>query len=463
MNVNEISGDVASVYLSMGGLAIGFALVIYKLFFNKIKDLARKLGCYRNIVESLDNGYALHEIIYDECGEPADFRYLDVNSAFEALFQLKRADVIGNTVLSLFPQTELPWLKSLNVAALSGKATHSLHCYQLTDRYLDITVSCPGPGLVSAFFTDMTEQQRYMKKLTESEEQQRALIEQASEGIFIANRDGQYTDVNGAGCQLLGLTCQDIVGKGISDFIHPTEIKKLCDVKRQILLGNILISEFSMRCHDGSYLPVEMSSKLLSDGRWQCFVRDISERKRMEAHLNHLAHHDALTGLLNRLAFSANLEQALARARRHKYSSALLLLDLDNFKNTNDSLGHQAGDRMLQEVADRLKNCIREEDLVARLGGDEFTIILEQIAHVEDAAFLAQKIIDAVAKPLVINGHIVSTSASIGICIFPGLVSCPDDIVNAADNAMYRAKKQGRGAYAIYAAAINGGLYSAEG
>ena len=408
--------------------------------------------------------------------------------------------------------------------------------------------------------------------LRSSEERFRELVDQASDGIFIADLDGRYTDVNRAGCEMLGYEHDEIVGKTIVDLIPPEDVPRLWQSKEQILQGGSHVSEWSLRRKDGSYLPVEVSAKILPNGLWLGFVRDISERKQtgeqlrraatvfdttMEAilitdadhkivtanqaytkitgfeaedvlgkdirtlqsarhddmfyrqlwqtlelsgqwqgeiwnqrkngeaypawgninvvkdehgritnyvsvmsdispikqaeeRLAHLAHHDALTGLPNRLAFSANLEQALERARRHRRKLALLFLDLDRFKIINDTLGHAAGDRMLQVVADRLKNNLRAEDMAARLGGDEFTVILEEITQAEDAALLAQKIIRAVAEPMQLNDHDIVTSTSIGIGLFPDDASNAGDLARAADAAMYRAKGRGRQTYEFY-------------
>jgi diguanylate cyclase (GGDEF)-like protein/PAS domain S-box-containing protein len=419
---------------------------------------------------------------------------------------------------------------------------------------------------------DITERRHADEALRASEARFRELVELAPDGIFIADLDGRYTDVNGAGCRMLGYAREEIVGKTIIDLIPPEDIGRLEQSKGQMLQGASHVAEWTLRRKDGTHLPVEVSANILPDGRWQGFVRDISERKRAEERLRqaaavfsstmegivitdadvnivavnraytsitgfipeevlgknprvhqsgrhdeafyqalwqsleqtgqwqgeiwnrrksgelfpawenisavkdgqgritnyisvmsdissikqaeerltYLAHHDALTGLPNRLAFAANLEQALERAKRHQRKVALLFLDLDRFKVINDTLGHAVGDQLLQVVGERLKSSLRAQDVAARLGGDEFTVVLEDIDHPEDAALLAQKLIRAVAEPSRLEGHEVVTSTSVGIGIYPDDAGTASDLVKAADTAMYRAKGHGRNTYEFY-------------
>lgn len=184
------------------------------------------------------------------------------------------------------------------------------------------------------------------------------------------------------------------------------------------------------------------------------------ERKRNEQGLHNLAHYDHLTGLANRLLFRERLDRALIRADRHKTIVALYVIDLDRFKNVNDTLGHDAGDELLVMVANRLKNCIRAGDTVARLGGDEFTIIINDLVKIEDAAMIANKIIDVMKKPLNVSSHDIYISPSIGISLYPidGLTA--ESLLKNADNAMYRAKGNGRNCFSLYTSDMSAALQS---
>jgi len=179
-------------------------------------------------------------------------------------------------------------------------------------------------------------------------------------------------------------------------------------------------------------------------------IRYAIERKSAESRLTYLAHYDSLTGLANRALFNNNLRQALARSRRKESLLGLLFIDLDRFKMINDTLGHDAGDELLRNVAQRIKNVIREGDFAARLGGDEFTVIVEGIAAISNAGIVAQKILQAMAAPFTLNGKKVTVGSSIGVATYPNAGNNIEELLKNADTAMYRAKNKGRNNYQIY-------------
>jgi diguanylate cyclase (GGDEF)-like protein len=184
-------------------------------------------------------------------------------------------------------------------------------------------------------------------------------------------------------------------------------------------------------------------------------MRYAIERKQSEERLAYLAQYDHLTGLANRALFRDRLNQALARAERNNQSMALMFLDLDHFKSINDTLGHDAGDQLLKEVAKRLKSCVRKTDTVARIGGDEFTVILEGIASNQDPIIVAQKIIDKLSTPFIAAGQEVFSGISVGITVYPDDGETARELLKYADRAMYRAKDLGCNNYQFYAADLN--------
>jgi diguanylate cyclase (GGDEF)-like protein/PAS domain S-box-containing protein len=179
---------------------------------------------------------------------------------------------------------------------------------------------------------------------------------------------------------------------------------------------------------------------------------DISRYKQYEARLEFLAQHDALTDLPNRFSLQSHLEEALLRAGNRGEPVGLMFIDLDHFKSVNDSLGHAAGDELLQAAAQRLRNCVRQSDFVARLGGDEFVVVLDELRHFQEAATVAEKLISVLTRPFTIRGHEVFISASIGISCYPRDGREPEVLLNNADTAMYRAKEHGRNTYHPFSA-----------
>jgi diguanylate cyclase (GGDEF)-like protein len=191
-------------------------------------------------------------------------------------------------------------------------------------------------------------------------------------------------------------------------------------------------------------LVVALLASLLIGGFGAYVMRDISRRKALENRLTHQAHHDALTQLPNRALFHDRLEQLLTQARRRKRSVALLFVDLDRFKIVNDTLGHASGDALLVETANRLRACVRESDTVGRFGGDEFAVILGDLNDRGDAVRVAQKIIEAVSRPLMLKGREIVLGASAGMACYPGDAGDAKSLLRNADVAMLRAKQLGR-------------------
>ncbi|KWT82586.1 diguanylate cyclase [Candidatus Magnetominusculus xianensis] len=206
---------------------------------------------------------------------------------------------------------------------------------------------------------------------------------------------------------------------------------------------------------DGEVRFIEILASPLrgSDGEIYAIVestRDITERRIAEITLEFKVNHDSLTGLPNRLLFNDRLCQAMAIAKRYKKIFALLFLDLDNFKDVNDNLGHETGDLLLIEVGKRLRESVRESDTVARLGGDEFTVIIRNVEDINSVALVADKIKDNISRQYTLNSHTVSIGVSIGICLYSNDATNAEVLMKRADSAMYHAKKSGRNCHQFY-------------
>jgi diguanylate cyclase (GGDEF)-like protein len=194
----------------------------------------------------------------------------------------------------------------------------------------------------------------------------------------------------------------------------------------------------------------------LLQARYERLLREQErERAAQEERVRHQAYHDPLTGLPNRASFTEHLDEALRRAKRTGWPLGLLFLDLDLFKRVNDSLGHDAGDRLLRIAAERIRRSVREADMLFRMGGDEFTVLLEDVRGPEEAALVASRALEAMAEPLSVGHHEIAVTASIGIALYPRDDTVGERLVKSADTAMYRAKELGRNRYAFFAREMN--------
>jgi diguanylate cyclase (GGDEF)-like protein len=250
---------------------------------------------------------------------------------------------------------------------------------------------------------------------------------------------------------MLGFTRAEMMERNMRDFYaRGLERDELMSLLRDV--GSLNSIETELRDKNGQAIWVLQNLVLVGDGA-EAFVHgtlvDISDRRRAEELIEFHAYHDVLTGLPNRKLFTDRLAQNLTRCRRSGRSLAVMFVDLDHFKTINDTLGHTAGDELLLEMSSRLRACVRDDDTVARIGGDEFTIILAELRQPEDAAAVAQKILDAVQAPFVLGGAPIEASATIGIALYPNDGADPESLLRNADNAMYRAKESGRNTYQL--------------
>jgi diguanylate cyclase (GGDEF)-like protein len=253
-----------------------------------------------------------------------------------------------------------------------------------------------------------------------------------------------------------------MLGHSVFEFVIPSDHDALrrTTVALQSNGGATTFTYRALR-KDGSAVWFETTSRALiaSDtGEVEEIVsvsRDISERRRAEEQIEYQAYHDALTSLPNRLLFRDRLTVALAHAKRMRTPLAVMFLDLDSFKFVNDTLGHSVGDELLKVVASRLTEALREEDTIARMGGDEFTVLLANLSSVDHAPLIAQKLLDAVAQPLRVEGHELFVTTSVGIALYPGDGESAEALLQNADNAMYRAKEAGRNSYQLCTPSMN--------
>ena len=283
----------------------------------------------------------------------------------------------------------------------------------------------------------------------------RAVVEGATEGILTLDQQARILRINAAAEKMFGYQHDEAVGMPITTLLTAASAAQCFGPDGSPLT----VSGLTLECRkkNGETLPVMFSLSIFlheDAAYYTAIIQNISERVMLEKRLARLAYYDSLTGLPNRRLFHDRLGRALTRAKRNEKLVAIMFLDLDHFKNINDTLGHHIGDLLLQETAKRLTALIREDDTVARLGGDEFTVVLENISVVTEAEAVADKILQALSQPLLLGTQEIYVTTSIGITYYPLDDNDIEKLIMNADGAMYQAKAHGRNTYELYTAKL---------
>lgn len=310
-----------------------------------------------------------------------------------------------------------------------------------------------------------TENAQIQQRLQQSEEWHRFLINNSPDFIYTLDNDGCFTYVNERVESLLGYPRDELIGRHYSELVYEEDLFRAEHVlnERRTDARASRNVELRLKCNPGNNRPRAMNGRYRTvevtatgmyekpDNRFETrfmgtygVVKDISDRKQAEETVHYQTYHDLLTGLPNRAKFRDHLGRALAQAKRRNHGLSIMLLDLDNFKIINDSLGHGVGDELLIHMATRLRQCLGGEDVLARLGGDEFAVLFPQIAAREEMTVIGHKLINALSAPLRIKGHDLFVSASIGITTAPEDGELADTLIRQTEIAMYQAKSQGR-------------------
>jgi diguanylate cyclase (GGDEF)-like protein/PAS domain S-box-containing protein len=383
----------------------------------------------------------------------------------------REEDLVGHAIHKLihhtYPNGEPYPMEecAIRIAMLSGKACHNDHEVHWRADGTSFPVeywSHPiykNDELIGSVvtFVDITERRQNEQELMRF----RAALDSSVDAIYLIDSEQmKFVDANRAGWEVVGYTRDELLQLGPYDLAAKHFRQAMSrEIEQLLKTPDVSVSiETVFHRRNGSSFPVEISLQSLAANRGfsqnspllVALARDITEHKQTEEELNRLAYYDMLTGLPNRLLFNDRLHQATADAKRRGRFVALILLDIDRFKVVNDTMGHVAGDRLLQEMANRLKQSVREGDTIARLGGDEFALVFADIAEVRDVAQLAQNLLSRLAVPMEIDGREVFSSASIGITLYPADTEDVDSLVKFADSAMYHAKEQGRNNYQFY-------------
>jgi len=395
-------------------------------------------------------------------------KILWVNSAFTGLTSYSAEEAGGQTPRILKSGKQGPsfyanlWRTITSGNVWHGEITNRRKDGILYEEEMTITPVRSASGEITHFVAvkqDITKRKAFEKALSDAEEKYRSIFQNAGIGIFQTAVDGRIISANPALARIHGYDSPEHLMEEVSNacqlFVKPNQLRELSQVLEEN--NGVNDVEIEAYCKDGSkkWLLANVLAVRDVDGktvRYEGTVRDITQRKAAEEQVQFLAFHDALTGLPNRSLLCDRLAKALASASRCKEKVALLFLDLDHFKNVNDSLGHSVGDLLLKEIAKCLKKCTREEDTVARLGGDEFVVVLTGVKEIADAAVAADRIMKAIST---VAAHALNTTCSLGISVFPDDGTDGEVLIKNADAAMYSAKEYGRNNFQFFTQDMN--------
>jgi diguanylate cyclase (GGDEF)-like protein/PAS domain S-box-containing protein len=416
---------------------------------------------YQTVVSALHEGV----IMYSTSGE-----IVASNQRAEELLGLREEQMLGRTPRDPrwrplrddglpWNGDELPTARALRTGEAQLGEVLGIHTPEGDVRWVqaNATPLRDGDGEVSGVvtsFLDVTEQRARERAVAAAEARFRTLFEAAPIGMSLTNLQGTKIAVNPALAQTLGRPAETLVGIPIYDHIHPDDRATSLAAFARLAAGKLDSYRAEERVLDiaGEPVWVQLDATLLrdADGAPSAVLRqvqDISERRRHEEQLHHLAHHDVLTGLLNRRGFTRELERHGSHAERYGADGALLVFDLDNFKAVNDRFGHKAGDDLIAEVAGIVRRRLRTTDVLARLGGDEFAVLIPH-GGLPEAQAVAEALLEEIRDGrLGPNSADVAVTASLGIATFAGRAGAADILVDA-DLAMYKAKRSGRDRYA---------------
>ncbi len=405
---------------------------------------------YRSLFENMLNGFAYCQLLFEQ-DQPQDFIYLSVNNAFETLTGLK--NVVGKRVSEVIPgiqQLDAHLFEIYGRVSLSGKPERFETYLSTLQQWFLISVYSPEKGYFVVVFDVITE-----RKKIEVDLRIAATVFESQEGMLISDANNVILRVNRAFTKITGYSAEEVIGKnprilqsGRQDTVF------YADMWQSINDTGAWEGEVWNRRKNGEIFPEHLTITAVKDQdgivtNYVATLFDITLSKAAADEIERLAFYDPLTGLPNRRLLMDRLKPALASSHRSGRKCALLFIDLDNFKTLNDTLGHDFGDLLLQQVAERLTSCVREVDTVARLGGDEFVVMLEDLSEqateaVEQTEVVGNKILTLLNQPYLLATHDYHSTPSIGAILFNGYEQTVDVLLKQADIAMYHAKASGR-------------------
>ena len=410
---------------------------------------------YRSLVDNANDVI----ITYDAGGQ-----IIFANQMFMKRYGYEAHEAMGLSVFDLVHPEDRTWVRDYFERRLRGDDVPGAYQLRTLTKggsivYIDVNtspiVNADGrPAAIQAIIRDVSERHLAERLLAESEQRYRSLFYHNPDAVFSLDPRGRCLAANPACEAITGYTSDEILSRPLSAFIVKEDIKTTLRHFARSVRGEAQTFEVSVVRKSGRRARLSVTTVPIMVGGQIVGIygiaKDETERRALEEQLAHQAFHDSLTHLPNRMLFLDRLQHAISRTERSQSLLAVLFLDLDNFKVINDSLGHEVGDQLLMNVAERLRGSMRTGDTAARLGGDEFILLLEQIHSVHEAEIVAQRVHDVLKEPFFVGEREVFVTPSIGIAVSTSPDDRPDDLLRNADVAMYRAKRNGRGCYEIF-------------
>jgi diguanylate cyclase (GGDEF)-like protein/PAS domain S-box-containing protein len=426
---------------------------------------------------SLDSFYIL-ESVRDEAKNTVDFRFTYANANGEQRLDQTREELSGRNLSEVLPYVVtsnlLERFKQVIKTGIPFTDEHQVLRAGMDPYWIVMQVVKLGDG-VAVTNRDVTEERARQHQIADLNEFTQSMIENAPFSIIATDPAGTVTAMNPAAESLTFYRKHELIGQHSMVMLHdPAEMSARSvqlskDLGEPVLAGfGSLIAkpkqgqtdehEWTYVRKDGSRIWVNLAMTALKTQSesgerivgYLGIAFDITERKRLTEFVNHLAHHDQLTGLPNRVLLDDRMQQAIQRAKRNRHKVAVLMVDVDYFKRINDSLGHSAGDSLLDSIAKKLCSAVRQTDTVARMGGDEFVIVMPEFRDEKDAVRCAEAILQKVSTPTMLGNREVNVTVSVGLCIFPDCAHDAESLLKNADAALYEAKESGRNAFHVF-------------
>ncbi len=413
-------------------------------------------------------------------GGEAAMQALEKDEYDVVLLDLIMPGISGHDILDYVAREKL----KCKIIVVSGDASfsgvkHALHCgaFDFVKKPYEAAelIATMETALRQVRLENQAEEME--SQLKESEELHRFIVNSSPDLVYMLDRNGCFTFLNDRVQDLLGFTKSELIGKHYSEVIEEEDLEAVNNLFNERRTGGRAVRNVEIRLKSklpdqrggGMMRTQSVWSELTAMGIYsdnnertrQNFIgtygtaRDISQRKQAEEVINFQAYHDLLTHLPNRALLKDRLNLAITHARRNKRKLAAMFLDLDRFKLVNDTLGHNMGDRLLKAVANRLQGCLRKGDTLSRFGGDEFTLLLPEVRTRDDVVVIAEKILDRLNEPFVIDGHELFVGASIGIAMYPEAGDTGEGLIQNADIAMYHVKSRGKNGYQFFSDEMN--------